>query len=160
MEGMFNPMSILLHTLNAVILLTALYLLLLKPVRRFMGERESRIAAEIDKIGTATEKMNQQMKAAHQEVASARKMAADTIAHSVDQAREQAQRVLDGAHENADQILKSAAAEAESIRKAARDEMRGEVTGLSVALASKLLQREITKADHEKMIEDFLKKVE
>lgn len=31
MEGMFNPISILLHVANAVILLVALYFLLVKP---------------------------------------------------------------------------------------------------------------------------------
>lgn len=39
MEELFNPVSILLHVVNAVILLTALYFLLYKPVRKFMNAR-------------------------------------------------------------------------------------------------------------------------
>ncbi len=46
------------------------------------------------------------------------------------------------------------------MRKNARNEMRDEVANLSIELASRILQREVKQADHAKLVEEFLKKVE
>ena len=48
MEGLINPVTILLHSLNAAILIAALYFLLYKPVRKFMNARSEMIAAALD----------------------------------------------------------------------------------------------------------------
>ena len=44
MEGLFNPLSILLHTLNALLLFAAIYFLLYKPVKKFLDKRSEGIA--------------------------------------------------------------------------------------------------------------------
>ncbi len=159
MEGMFNPLSILLHVANAAILLVSLYFLLLKPVRKFMDARTERVNAQLRSVDDAKEALEEQKKIMENEVLAAQKTAADTVAESVVQAREQARKVIQEAHTDAEHVLKQAQMEAESMRKSAREEMRGEVAGLSVALAGKLLQREVTEKDHEKLVEEFLKKV-
>ncbi len=50
MEGMFNPLSILLHVVNAAILIVALYFLLYKPVRRYMSKRSEGVARELQDV--------------------------------------------------------------------------------------------------------------
>ncbi len=90
----------------------------------------------------------------------ARKQAAEVVAQSVSQAQEQAQQILEDAHDDAEQTIKRAKTESDFIRKNARNEMRDEVANLSVALAGKILQREVTEEDHAKLVDDFLKKVE
>ncbi len=159
MEGLFNPVSILLHMLNAALLLVSLYFLLLKPVRKFMNARTAMVEAQLQSVTDAQQGLEQEKREAQDEVAAAHRTAADTIAKSVAQAHEQAQKVMEDAHEDAAYIMKQARTEAESMRKNAREEMRGEVAGLSVALAGKLLQREVTQKDHDKLVDEFLKKV-
>lgn len=159
MEGMFNPLSILLHVINAVILLVALYFLLLKPVRKFMDARTAGIAAQLQSVEDAKDELQKQRSELTDEVAAAKKVAADTVARSVAQAHEKAEKVLQEAHGDADHLRKMAKADADAMRDHAREEMRGEVAGLSIQLASKLLKREVTEKDHEKLIADFLKKV-
>ncbi len=160
MEGMFNPLSILLHVVNAAILLVALYFLLYKPVRKYMNTRTAHITKELQDVSDAQEQLRQEQIKAQDELMAARKQAAEVIAQSVSQAQEQAQQILDDAHSDADLTMKRARVESDFLLNNARNEMRDEVAGLSVVLAEKILQREVTEADHAKLVDDFLKKVE
>ena len=159
MEGLFNPLTILLHVVNAGILGTALYFLLLRPVRRFMNDRKARVEAELSRVDIAGKSLEEHRNLVEDELAVAKIRAADSVAQSVADAREQAQKVMQKANADAENILKQAQMEAESMRRSAREEMRGEVAELSVMLAGKLLQREVSDKDHEKLIEEFLEKV-
>ncbi|MEG0766823.1 MAG: ATP synthase F0 subunit B, partial [Clostridia bacterium] len=47
LSELFNPVTILLHVLNACVLFTALYFLLYKPVRKFMKARSAGIEAQL-----------------------------------------------------------------------------------------------------------------
>lgn len=160
MEGMFNPLSILLHVVNAAILLVALYFLLYKPVRRYMNARSANVAKQLQDVSDAQDQLRVQQDQAQQELEETRKQAADTVARSVAQAQEQAQQILEDAHANADLTMNKAHTEADFMLKNARNEMRDEVATLSVELAGKILQREVTLDDHAKLVDDFLKKVE
>ena len=159
MEGLFNPLSILLHVINAAILLVALYFLLLRPVRRFMNARAEGVEAKLQSVAEAEKELEKKRLDAKEEVDAAHKTVAETIANSLTLAQEQSQKILDGAHTEAEVIMNQATMEAESMRKIARGEMREEVVNLSFDLASKLLQREVTQTDHDQIIEEFLKKV-
>jgi len=158
-EGLFNPLSILLHVINAIILLVALYFLLLKPVRKFMNARSEKMEAHLLSITAAEHEAQQRIVDAREVITEARKTAADTVAKGVIQAHEQAQKILDEAHHNAAFIMKQANIDADSMRKKARDEMRDEVANLGLALASRLLQREVNQKDHDQLVDEFLKKV-
>ena len=159
MEHMFNPTTILLHVINAVILLVALYFLLLKPVRKFTSARTARVDAELKQASDAMQDLQTRQTAAEEEIAKAKQKAEDALAQGMEQAQEQAQKILDAAHANAEFTAKQAQVEAEDLRKSARAEMQGEVAELSVLLAEKILQHEVTKADHDKLIDEFFEKV-
>ncbi len=157
---MFNPLSILLHVVNAAILLVALYFLLYKPVRRFMNARAAGVAKELQDVVDAKEQLRQDRNQAQAELESARKQAADVVAQSVAVAQEQAQQILEDAHTDAEQTIKRAHTESEFMLQNARNEMRDEVANLGVLLAGKILQREVKQDDHAKLVDDFLQKVE
>lgn len=157
---MFNPLSILLHVVNAAILLVALYFLLYKPVRKFMNARAAGVAKELQDVVDAKEQLRQDRNQAQAELEAARKQAADVVAQSVAVAQEQAQQILEDAHTDAEQTLKRAHTESEFMLQNARNEMRDEVANLGVLLAGKILQREVKQDDHAKLVDEFLKKVE
>ena len=160
MEGMFNPLSILLHVVNAAILLVALYFLLYKPVRKYMNARTAGVARELQDVSDAKDQLRVEQSKVQDEIKAAHKQAADLVAQSVAQAQEQAQHILEDAHADAEQTLRKARAESTFMLKNARDEMRDEVADLSVQLAGKILQREVRQEDHAKLVDEFLKKVE
>jgi F-type H+-transporting ATPase subunit b len=82
----------------------------------------------------------------------------------VERARQDAERLRDElrqrAHSEADTMIKNAEREIELQTKQAVRQIREEAVGLSVSIASKLLQRNVTKEDNEKLIADALKEIE
>jgi len=82
----------------------------------------------------------------------------------IERARQDAERLRDElrqrAHSEADTMVKNAEREIESQTKQAVRQIRQEAADLSVSIASKLLQRNVTKEDNEKLIADALKEIE
>jgi F-type H+-transporting ATPase subunit b len=82
----------------------------------------------------------------------------------VERARQDADRLRDElrqrATSEADTMIKNAEREIEAQTKQAVRQIRQEAVGLSVSIASKLLQRNVTTEDHDKLIADALKEIE
>ena len=82
----------------------------------------------------------------------------------VERARQDAERLREElrqkTHSEADTMIKNAEREIELQTKQAVRQIRQEAADLSVSIASKLLQRNVTKADNEKLIADALKEIE
>jgi F-type H+-transporting ATPase subunit b len=82
----------------------------------------------------------------------------------VERARQDAEQLRDElrqrAHSEANTMIKNAERAIELQTKEAVRQIRQEAVGLSVSIASKLLQRNVTKEDNEKLIADALKEIE
>jgi len=82
----------------------------------------------------------------------------------IDDARKDAERLREElkqrARTEADTMLKNAERQIELQTSRAVQQIRQEAVDLSVSIASKLLQRNITKEDNEKLIADALKQIE
>jgi F-type H+-transporting ATPase subunit b len=155
----FNIISFIWHVVNGLILYFALRHFLYKPVRRFMDERAQRIQnqldeaqqaqqaaqAELDKQRALTEKAQEQITIAAQDGA--------------EKGRQRAQEIIQQAKQQADRIIEEAQAAAESRRQAEREAQHQRTVELGTALASRLLDRELTAQDDSKLIDDFLNKV-
>lgn len=159
MEGMFNPTSILLHILNALLLLVALYFLLVKPVRAFMNKRTAAIESQMSEVKLAEAAVEQDREAVRKELAYAKQATADAIQESVAQAHQQAEQVLHEAHQNAQLRIERTRIECEDMRRTAGQSMKSDVANLGVALAQKILKREVTLEDHQKLVEEFIERV-
>ena len=82
----------------------------------------------------------------------------------VDQARGDAQRLRDEltqkARADADQLVRNAERQIQMETSRAVQQIRKEAVDLSVMIASKIIQRNITKEDNERLIDDTLKQLE
>ncbi|MDD3336301.1 MAG: hypothetical protein PHI98_12415 [Eubacteriales bacterium] len=159
MEGLFNPLSILLHVINAVILLVALYFLLYKPVRKFMAKRTDTVEKELKQAADAKADIDARQKKLKDDMLVAKKQADDAAAQIVAQAQLQARQIVLDAHADAELVMKQARLEADALRQNAKDDIQDEVATLCVNLAGKILQREVKAEDHSKLVNDFLSKV-
>lgn len=56
-------------------------------------------------------------------------------------------------------ILAKAGEDVEREKKRAQNELRGEISELAVLVAQQVVEKEITEADHERFINDFIENV-
>ena len=159
MEGLFNPLSILLHTLNALILFVALYFLLYKPVKKFLDRRNAEVAKTMQDADETLARSRAELEKALEKNRGAQDEVQQILKTGAQQANDRAQAILNDARAQADEILARARKEAEDILANAREAMADETAALSVEIAGKVLGREISLSEHRRMIDDFLKKV-
>ena len=159
MEGLFNPLSILLHTLNALLLFAAIYFLLFKPVKKFLDKRSEGIAQTLQNADDTLKKSEAEYALALEKNKGAQDEAGLILKTGAQQAKERAQSIIDDAKAQADQIIEAAKKEAQDILLNAREAMADEAAALSVDIAGKILSREIKLSEHKQMISEFLEKV-
>lgn len=159
MEGIFDLSSILWHVLNAAILFVALYFLLYKPVRKFMQKRADGVSAQLDEAAQKEKDADTLLEQSHGALSSAQREAAETVSQSARQAQKRADEILSTANAKAEEIVRRANEEAEQIRQNAHEAMVDESAKLAVLIASKLLEREVSLEDHQRLIDEFLEKV-
>ncbi len=159
MEELFNPTTILLHVINAAILLVAMYFLLYKPVRKFTTARAQGVEEQLKDAQDTQLKAHDQWTAAQQKLKDADQEAMAAIAQGSVKAREQAQDMIQSAREQAEQIVAQARQEANTLLFTAREAMADEAAVLAVEIAAKVLSREVKAEDHQQLIDEFVKKV-
>ncbi|OKO96683.1 ATP synthase F0 sector subunit b [Geobacillus proteiniphilus] len=152
--------TIIYQLLMFIILLALLRKFAWQPLMNIMKQREEHIANEIDQA----EKRRQEAEKLLQEQRELMK-----------QSRQEAQALIENARklaeEQKEQIVASARAEAERVKEAAKKEierekeqamaaLREQVASLSVLIASKVIEKELTEQDQRKLIEAYMKDVQ
>ncbi|MGN1042006.1 MAG: ATP synthase F0 subunit B [Christensenellales bacterium] len=146
----------LLHLLNLVILLVALRLLLYKPVKKFMKNREERYKAADESYRNAVQKTESAEKDAERIIDDAHEEAVRIAEEAHATAMIQAQEILDGANEEAEKIKKRAVEEGQKEREKERENLEYSISELAVDMSKKLIGREFGTADNDVMIENLL----
>ncbi len=154
-----NFIDILLHIANVIILYFFLRWLLYKPVNKFLKAREERFEERILSIESKEElaekarvEYETMLKQAHSESAA-------IIKRSTDLAKEHSKEILDKADLQAKENLQKVQEDIESEKARAKEKMKQEITDMAIQIAKKVLEREVSLSDNQKIIDDFFTKV-
>lgn len=149
--------KILIHFIVFAVLAVGLYLLLYKPVLRFIQNRRDTIQKGLDD-GKAMQDEAQQVRAEYDEKMAHLEEERNEILR---RAQEESQSILEAAREAADeesaQIRETANREAETARRQAVADLNAEAGKVAVDLAGAILQREISQEENEQLIAECLK---
>ena len=126
---------------NLMIQLVIFKKLLLNPVKKVIAERKAKADSQI----ADAEKLRTE---ANQIVAAAQKTAAARSEELLGEARAQAAA-----------LKQKAEADIAQERKKAVNEVKDEIGGMAMEIASKVVEREIKEADHQDLIDEFIKNV-
>ena len=148
--------SILLHLLNLVVLTVGLYLLIFKPVKRMVRERQEKIK----KIEQENSELNDELKKLKDNtevvLTEAKKEAAEIHENAVRVANQKADDIIGNAKSKAKSLVERTEKELDEERSKLREDIEKEITDVSFAVAEKVLARDITKEDNKRMIEECL----
>lgn len=129
---------------------------LFKPVKEILAKRQS----EVDQLYNDANKAKldaENAKTDYEQHLSSAKAEADAItSRAMKNAREQSESIVADAQAEAASLRRKAENDIALEKKKAVNEMKGELSGLAVELASKVVRKEIRAADHEQLIEQFI----
>ncbi len=154
-----NIWQMLVSLANLVLLFLMVKKFLYKPVTKMLEARQNTIKKDYDDANEAKEQaLNDKIK--YEEKLREAKNEADTvIKNAVGIASEREKEIIAEAKAKADSIVRQAENEAILERKKAEDAVKKEIVEVSSLLTEKVLEREVTAADHQRFIDSFIESI-
>ncbi len=144
---------------NLLILTLIVKHFLFKPVQKIMNERQQRANALIAEAQKAKEEAADLQAEYQKHLENAKEEAAQLLAQAGQTAAQRSEETLNAAREQATVLKQKASAEIEQERKKALNEVKDEIGGMAMAIASKVVEREIDEKDHQDLIDAFIENV-
>jgi len=131
-----------------------------QPLLKAMDERQKTIARAVDDARVAREQLQQTQQETVKILNQARVDAESIVASTRTDVNQFREELRQKAREEAAGIVKNAERQIELETARAMQQIRHEAVDLSVMIASKLLQRNVSKDDNTRLIEDTFKQIE
>lgn len=144
---------------NLLILTLLVKKFLFKPVQKILNERQAQANALIADAQKAKEQADACQAEYEARLENAKEEAAQLLAQANQTAALRSEETLNAAREQAAQMKHKANAEIEQERKKALNQVKDEIGGMAMEIATKVVEREIKGADHQKLIDEFIEKV-
>ena len=144
---------------NLMIQLVIFKKLLLNPVKKVIAERKAKADSQIadaEKLRTEAEAMKVEYE---QNLQNARTEANQIVAAAQKTAAARSEELLGEARAQAAALKQKAEVDIAQERKKAVNEVKDEIGGMAMEIASKVVEREIKEADHQDLIDEFIKNV-
>ena len=152
-----NVWTMLFAWCNLLIVYLILKKLLFKPVKNMIDSRQKEIDdmyAGAEKNKLEAEKMREEYE---KKVASANEEADEILKNAIRRAALREEDILNEAGEKAQRILDRAAEQIELEKKQAINDVKNQVSEMAIGIASAVIERDVDKTEHEKLIDDFIK---
>lgn len=144
---------------NTIITFLIVKKFLFKPVRKMLAARAEEVQAMYDQAETDRAEAAAMKKDYTDSIANAKAEATQITQNATRRATVRSEEILAEASRQATDMKKKAEQSIEQERKKAMNEIKDEIAGLSVMIASKIVEKDISEDDHKRMIEDFIDKV-
>ena len=144
---------------NLMIQLVIFKKFLLKPIKQVIADRKAKADSEIadaQKLRTEAEAMKAEYE---QNLQNARTEANQIVATAQKTATARSEEIVGEARAQAAALKQKAEADIAQERKKAVNEVKDEIGGIAMEIASKVLEREISEKDHKDLIDEFIKNV-
>ena len=132
---------------------------LLKPIKQVIADRKAKADSEIadaQKLRTEAEAMKAEYE---QNLQNARTEANQIVASAQKTAAARGEEIVGEARAQAAALKQKAEADIAQERKKAVNEVKDEIGGIAMEIASKVVEREIREEDHRDLIDEFIKNV-
>ena len=131
-----------------------------RPLMQALEQRQTAIAKSLEDARRAQQELERLQRESVQMMASARAEAEAIVSRSRSDAEALREELKQKARAEAAGIVKNAERQIQLETSRAVQQIRQEAVDLSVAIASKILRRQVSKDDNEALIEETLKQVE
>ncbi len=145
--------------INFLILVVVLNKFLYKPLLSVMEERKEEIRKNMENAEDAKAEALKIKEKYSEEMHNARQEARSILERAEKLGEENKEKIIAEARQEADKITEKAQVAVRREKEEALTQLRNEVASLAIMAAEKIIDKNLDKKDHEKMIGDFIKEV-
>lgn len=154
-----DPLSMILTLINTLILFLVIKHFLFGKVNAILEQRKNDVAntyKEADEAKQAAE----DMKADYTErLAKAKTESAEIVKNATKKAQERSDEIISMAKSEASSIKAKASSDIEREKKRAVNQVKDEISDIALSVAEKVVKKQITDADNDKLIEEFIENI-
>ncbi len=154
-----NPVTLIAQICNLFIQLFLAKKFFLDKVKAILDQRREAADKEITDAQAARAEAEEIKKTYEQNMREARAKADDLLLNAQRTANSRSEEIIGQAQQAAAQIKQKAAADIEMEKKKALNDAKNEISGLALAIAGKVVARELNSADQEQMIDRFIEEL-
>lgn len=151
-----NFFTSLFTLVNTIVLFLVLKHYLFTPVSKMIDDRQK----EIDDLYSDADSAKMQAQAMEEEYREKLSVAADTgermVKEALERGRSREEEIIRNANQEADAIRKKANADISREKQKAMNDAKNEISELAVAIAEKVIGRELNPADQADIVEQFI----
>ena len=155
-----QPLDLIIHAANFIIMMLALWLILWKPVSKYIKGRADRVKADREAAENEVKEAKMLRSEAEMKLQSVSRDA-ETLRREVNaRAESEAAALIGKATRHAEAIVAKAKQDAEAIKAKAMISEREETVALATALAQKIIGREVKVEDNRALADEFFASLE
>ncbi len=151
--------TILFTLINTGLIFLAFKLILFKRVDAILEQRQQEVNSTYTKADDALSSASADREKYAKALAGAKDEADEIVKRAERIAQRQGDAIINKARQEAQSAREKASLETEREKAIAWHELQGEISDLAVELAQKIVEKEINKADHERLIDEFLQEI-
>ena len=151
-----NPVTLIAQICNLFIQLFLAKKFFLDKVKAILDQRREAADKEITDAQAARAEAEAIKQTYEQNMKEARAKADDLLLNAQRTANSRSEEIIGQAQQAAAQIKQKAASDIEMEKKKAINDAKNEISGLALAIAGKVVARELNSADQEQMIDRFI----
>lgn len=151
----FNA-AFVIQIINALVLFGALTYILFKPVTEFMDKRTDRIQSSIEEAETNAEETGKLRAEYEEQLKNIREERNKIIEEATKIAETRSNEIVKAAKEEAEKVLERTRLQIGREKQSMMDELRGQISVLAIAAASKVIEKNLDETVHQDMIQQFI----
>ena len=154
-----NFWTALITLLNTLTIFFVAKKFLIGPVMKIIDDRQKEIDDLYDAAGKAKESASALETEYRQKLSAAAETSERMVKEAMHRGQTREEEIVRRANQEADAIREKAAADIAQEKKKAINDAKDEISGIAVAIAEKVVGRELNAADHEKLVDNFIREL-
>lgn len=154
-----NPWTALFTFCNMLITFAVLKHFLFKPVKQMIDDRQQEIDTMYADAAAAQQKAAALEEEYQAHLQSIKQEQENLLREAAVRAQKREEEIVNAARAEAQALRTAAEADVAQERKKAVNDLKNEIGGIAVEIASKVVEREINKADYQALIDEFIRNV-
>ncbi len=148
--------TVLFTLVNMIIVFVVLKKFLFKPVTKMIDDRQKEIDTMFQQAGDAKTQAEAMEAEYKQKLATAQQTGEQIVKEAVARGQSREEEILRQATKDAEAMRSKAAADIALEKKKAINDAKNEISGMAVAIAEKVVERQLRGADQDRMISQFI----
>ena len=154
------PWTLILQIGNLLLQIYLIKRFLLKPIKNILAQRQAEANADLDAAAEARQLAEAARTEYEARLDGAKEEAAAMVRSAAQTAQTRSEQILNEARQEAANLREKASGDIAREKRQAVQELKNDISGIAVSIASKVVEKEIREEDHEKLIRDFIDNME